>query len=43
MIAYLLDVLDVTVKGFIGGSILMAISAIVFWVWWGWRRRKDNG
>ncbi len=42
MTAYLLDVLDVTIKGFIGGSILIAISLIVFWIWREWGE-KDKG
>ncbi len=42
MIDYLLDVLDVTIKGFIGGSFIVGISAIAFWIWWGWGK-KDKG
>lgn len=42
MTAYLLDVLDVTIKGFIGGVFILGISVLVFWVWWAWGK-KDKG
>jgi len=42
MIAYLLDVIDVTIKGFIGVSILIVVSVLVFWLRWEWGR-KDKG
>ena len=42
MTAYLLDVIDVTIKGIIGGSIILGISAIAFWIWWEWGK-KDKG
>jgi len=40
MIEYLWDVVDVTIKGFIGGSILLVISVFFVWVYIGYRDKK---
>ena len=42
MIDYFLSVLDVTIKGFIGGSFIVGISALALWIWWEWEK-KDKG
>jgi len=42
MIAYFLDVLDVTAKVIFGLSFLLTVSVLVFWIWREWMR-KDKG
>jgi len=41
--AYLWEVIDVTIKGFIGGSALVVISVFFVWVYIGFRDEKKKG